>query len=93
LPNSGGLVLKIKVSSQESPDDVFLVCDSSGKCLEQIALKDGKKTGAGEYELKFTKVPKDTKDLLIKIEDKEKRIVDLIRTRLALKSKKQFDFE
>lgn len=75
MPRANGIIFKIKLSSSKTTDDVFLICDSSGKCLDQKALKDAKKTGANEYEMKFTKIPKDTKDFIIKIEDKEKRIV------------------
>jgi ABC-type Fe3+-hydroxamate transport system substrate-binding protein len=66
------------------PNDVFLLCDSAGKCLDQKSLKDAKKTGANEYQTKFTKVPKDAKDLTIKIEDKEKRVVIINKEKVSL---------
>ena len=86
MSRSGGITFKIKLISSNLPDDVFLLCDSSGKCLDQKSLKDAKKTG-GEYELKFTKVPKDTKDLTIKIEDSDKRVVGIDKEKVSLEKK------
>ena len=75
MPRSGGITFKIKMIPTNMPDDILLLCDSAGKCLDQKALKEAKKTGANEYEMKFAKIPKDAKELTIKIEDKEKRVV------------------
>jgi hypothetical protein len=84
MPRANGIVFKIKLNSSKTTDDVFLLCDSSGKTLDQKALKDAKKTGNNDYEIKFIKIPKDTKDLVIKIEDKEKRIVGFDKDKVAL---------
>jgi hypothetical protein len=84
MPRPGGITFKIKLGSAKLPDDVFMIFDSAGKCLDQKALKDAKKSGANEYEIKFTKVPKDAKDLTIKIEDKEKRVVIINKEKVSL---------
>jgi hypothetical protein len=68
-----GILLKIKISSQTLPEDIFSICGSSGKSFEEKPLKDAKKTGADQYELQFSKVPHDIKDITIKIQDKDKR--------------------
>jgi hypothetical protein len=86
MPRAGGITIKFKMGSTKLPDDSILLCDSSGKCLDQKSLKDAKKTG-GEYELKFTKVPKDTKDLTIKIEDSDKRVVGIDKEKVSLEKK------
>jgi hypothetical protein len=85
MPCSNRITFKIKLGSAKLPDDVFMLCDSAGKCLDQKALTDAKKTGNNEYEMKFTKIPKDTKELMVKIEDKDKRLVG------AEKEKVSFD--
>jgi hypothetical protein len=84
MPCLNGITFKVKLSSAKTADDVFLLCDSAGKTLDQKALKDGKKIGNNEYEIRFTKIPKDTKELTIKIEDKDKRAVGFDKDKVCL---------
>jgi hypothetical protein len=79
-----GILLKIKNSSKTLPDDIFSICDSSGKTLEEKPLKDAKKTGSDQYQLQFSKVPPSTKDITIKIQDKDKRDVGIDKEKVSL---------
>jgi outer membrane protein OmpA-like peptidoglycan-associated protein len=83
--NDQSITLKIKMPHLANlPDDVFKLCDSSGKCLGQAPLSDAEKSATDEYELLIPGIPKDATKLTLKITDTKDRDVGIDKMEILL---------